>query len=88
MSDAKDESQNKKGKQKRISYTKCNRCGKRMKALEERGGPQLCEECKQKWKDQDAQGGVIWNDRLGSHKNSRYGGDAKVKKLKDELNDQ
>ena len=70
MSDGKDESQNKKGKQKRISYTKCDRCGKRMKAPEERGGPQLCEECRQKWKDQAVQGATL--NCLGSKKNSKY----------------
>ena len=68
MSDGKDESQNKKGKQKRISYTKCNRCGKRMKAPEERDGPPLCEECKQKWKDQAAQGATL--NFIGTHKES------------------
>ena len=80
MSDGKDDSQNKKGKQKRISYTKCNRCGKRTKAPEERGGPELCEECTQKMKDQNAKG-TTWNVR-GTYKNSFYAGNAKVKKNK------
>jgi len=47
MADGKDESQNKKEKEKRISYSECFRCGIRKKGPDGRTGPQsLCDRCK------------------------------------------